>query len=169
MSDYKLYFAYGSNLNQTRMKKRCPGSFVWARARLQDYQLLFGGYSETWDGAVANVVPWDGHYVDGVIYKVTSDDIRRLDRAEGHPRAYKRKNIVVEAFLNDGIYEENAFTYVKPPKKFNQELDFPQEDYRRLIGNAYAMLDFNDGPLGFGSHHSMYPRGHSGGRGGRGR
>lgn len=157
MAGYKLYFAYGSNLNQTRMKKRCPGSFVWARGRMEGYQIIFGGHSRTWGGAVANIIPWGNGHVDGVIYKVTSDDVKRLDKAEGHPRAYKRVTMPAIAYLNDEIWDVDVITYIKKSADF--KFGPPAPDYRRIVYNAYRMLDFNDGRLTLGVHHSEHEAG----------
>lgn len=152
MASYKLYFAYGSNLNQTRMKKRCPGSFVWARGRIEGYNIVFGGHSRTWGGAVANIIPWRGNFVDGVIYKVTKDDVKRLDKAEGHPRAYKRVTMPALSYMNDEIWNVDVITYIKDSPDFT--LGPPAPDYLRIIHNAYAMLDFSTNRLGLGIHHS---------------
>ncbi len=50
------YFAYGSNMNHKQMKQQCPESKFLKRAYLDDYSLIYDGYSKSRDGAVANII-----------------------------------------------------------------------------------------------------------------
>ena len=42
-----LYFAYGSNLDPTQMRRRCPTSAPAGPATLDGWRLAFGGHSRT--------------------------------------------------------------------------------------------------------------------------
>ncbi len=57
-----LYFAYGSNLDQQQMRKRCPGARVLAPGVLRGYRIAFGNHSVKRGGAVATIVPYPRHY-----------------------------------------------------------------------------------------------------------
>lgn len=50
----KLYIAYGSNLDQRQMARRCPTAEVVCSGMLYGHELLFRGSQF---GAVATVVP----------------------------------------------------------------------------------------------------------------
>jgi gamma-glutamylcyclotransferase len=85
-----LYFAYGSNLDRGQMRSRCPSALRVGPATLHGYALAFAGYSSVWNGAVASVVRDSSRVVPGVLYAITREDLARLDRFEGVPRAYER-------------------------------------------------------------------------------
>ncbi len=96
-----LYFAYGSNLNKLQMKKRCQDSVPIIRAKLKGYKLIFNRH--------ADVVECENGIVYGAIYEVSGNDIKHLDKYEGFPRYYTRKDITVED--DDGKNYE-CFVYV---------------------------------------------------------
>lgn len=72
-----LYFAFGSNLWLDQMARRCPGSDYIGRAILTDYkwQINQRGY--------ANVIPYAGSCVHGLVYRINARDEAQLDRNEG--------------------------------------------------------------------------------------
>ncbi|PKS11941.1 hypothetical protein jhhlp_001237 [Lomentospora prolificans] len=72
-----FYFAYGSNLWLQQMANRCPNSIYIGRAILSDYcwQINQRGF--------ANVVPYSGHNVHGLVYQIDREDEDRLDRSDG--------------------------------------------------------------------------------------
>src|SRR3990172_11142414 len=81
-----LYFAYGSNLDLRRFRRRCPAAAVVGRARLPDHQLSFTRYSRTSKGGVADIVPEPGAEVWGALYEVDEPCLAALDEYEGVPR-----------------------------------------------------------------------------------
>ena len=82
-----LYFAYGSNLDESQMRYRTPGARLVGRARLADYRLVFRG--------VADIEPAPGKLVDGKLWSITTNDLRSLDRYEGYPYLYDRRELKV--------------------------------------------------------------------------
>ena len=52
-----LYFAYGSNLNEEQVFRRCPGARCYGPCTLPDYRLVFDG--------VADIIPARGAAVEG--------------------------------------------------------------------------------------------------------
>ncbi|MBW2279513.1 MAG: gamma-glutamylcyclotransferase [Deltaproteobacteria bacterium] len=87
------YFAYGSNLDADQMRERCPSSQALARARLDDHRLDFTHWSRRWRGGAADVIREPGATVWGVVYRLCTDDLERLDRFEG---GYARIQVRVE-------------------------------------------------------------------------
>lgn len=186
MAGYKLYFAYGSDLNQTLMKKICPGSFVWARGRIEKYVFRYG-QRKSGPGLfleyVANILPDPDpdktDFVDGVIYKVTDNDIRRLDQTK-HQVHQQKKRVKKKAlaYLNGEIWEVDVITYLIYPRSFRVTgqtqytgLSPNNEKYYKKIENAYKMLDLQK-TLAFSDstyeprlrHHSFRGRTAGGGR-----
>ncbi|WP_340695852.1 gamma-glutamylcyclotransferase family protein [Hydrogenobacter thermophilus] len=109
------YFAHGSNMSQRQMKERCKeGKFkTLGRAFLRGYRLVFDGYSISWDGSVANLVPLEGGIVWGVLYEVSEECIKKLDECEGVSSGYY-KRVKVEVHSEDGK-SFMAYTYLREP------------------------------------------------------
>lgn len=85
----KEYFAYGSNLNLGQMAGRCPESTTVQIARLEGYELAFRG-------GVLTILPKEDSHVDGLIWSISEQDERHLDRYEGFPRLYGKENVTVQ-------------------------------------------------------------------------
>jgi gamma-glutamylcyclotransferase (GGCT)/AIG2-like uncharacterized protein YtfP len=108
-----LYFAYGSNMHPGQMQERCPGSVFVAAARLRDHRLAFSRPWAAWDGSgVADIQPSPGGIVEGVVWEITDAHRDALDEYEEHPRAYTRKDVVVETFDGSVL---TAFAYCARP------------------------------------------------------
>lgn len=67
----KLYIAYGSNLDQRQMARRCPTAEVVCSGMLYGHELLFRGSQF---GAVATVVPKPGACVPVLVWKIKPSD-----------------------------------------------------------------------------------------------
>tara|TARA_B100000315_G_scaffold256349_1_gene302055 strand:- start:1921 stop:2394 length:474 start_codon:yes stop_codon:yes gene_type:complete len=98
-----LYFAYGSNLDKAEMARRCKSAKDEGVACLKGYRLDFTRYSANRGGAVADVVEEEGCAVWGVVYEISEEDCRKLDRCEGYDpdrakgaNSYNRK--IIEVF-----------------------------------------------------------------------
>ena len=88
MSNMFLYFAYGSNMNPERMLKRCPGAIIIGGATLENYQVAERLYADI-DFA-------EGAKTEGVIYGISQEHLRKLDRFEGYPSVYRRMWVDIE-------------------------------------------------------------------------
>ena len=88
----KYYVAYGSNLNKHQMKYRCPNSKPICAGELRGYELLFKG-SKT--GAYATVEPKEGSVVPVGLWEISPMDEKNLDRYEGYPTFYYKKDVDV--------------------------------------------------------------------------
>lgn len=89
----KYYVAYGSNLNVRQMKMRCPGATILGTAKLKDYELLFKG-SKT--GSYLTIEKKEGSTVPVAIWEVTESDEKSIDRYEGYPIFYYKKEMELQ-------------------------------------------------------------------------
>jgi len=71
-----LYFAYGSNMCVTQMRRRCPGARLEGCAYLPGYRFIImrSGY--------ASVVPAPGGCVRGLLWRLTPRDVAALNAYE---------------------------------------------------------------------------------------
>jgi len=118
----RYYFAYGSNCNLEQMEYRCPRAKKVEAVTLRNYALSFngrGGY-----GGVANVRRRNGSEVAGLLWEITPQCERSLDRYEGYPRLYEKKNITV--YDTDGV-PYKAMVYVMTADY--QEAALPSKQY----------------------------------------
>ena len=137
-----IVFAYGSNLDDQQMRSRCASARIEARAVLPNHALAFGGFSQRWGGAVASVVLEPGARVEGPLYRITSPDLRALDRHEGFPFAYERISKLV---TDERGRRRRAQVYRQPADTFEPWL--PQPGYFRVLLHAYDRLGFDLEPL----------------------
>ena len=89
----RYYVAYGSNLNVRQMRWRCPGARIIGTSELKDYRLLFKG-SKT--GSYLTIEPEVGCTVPVAVWEVTGQDELALDRYEGFPSFYYKKELVLD-------------------------------------------------------------------------
>lgn len=71
------YFAYGSNMDVEQMRDRCPSAKFLNTAVLLDYKFALDS-----EGC-ATVTPCEGKEVFGVIWNISAEDEKALDRYEG--------------------------------------------------------------------------------------
>ena len=92
------YFAYGSNLNLGQMEKRAGSVEDMLKAKLPNFRLVFRGYSDAWGGAMADIEPYEGSTVYGVVYKISEEQLVELDRYDCCPSVYRHidVNVAVE-------------------------------------------------------------------------
>ena len=93
MTEGKLYFAYGSNINLDQMVHRCPAAEVVGPVVLENYRLLFRGNRR--GRGVATIVPHKGQTVHGLLWKITPECERSLDAYEGWPSLYEKQSVIV--------------------------------------------------------------------------
>jgi gamma-glutamylcyclotransferase (GGCT)/AIG2-like uncharacterized protein YtfP len=135
-----LYFAYGSNLDETQMRARCPGSKRVARAVLRKHALLFAGWSERWGGSVASVQRAPGSEVEGLLYDLEASDLEALDRIEGCPWVYDR---AVRQVIDEQGRRRRAQVYFLP----DADPGPPSSEYLGVIQRAYRRLGFDETEL----------------------
>ena len=138
-----IYFAYGSNLDGSQMRERCPSARKVSKAVLHGYAIAFGGWSARWGGAVASIVPVRGSRVEGLLYRIAPEDLYRLDQFEGCPFAYERLTKVV---LDEAARRCNAHVYLQTAADFTDRR-VPSQRYFTQIFRAYERLGFSFEPL----------------------
>lgn len=80
-----LYFAYGSNTGEARIKKRCNSAKKISYASLNKYLLKFNKKST--DGSYKANLKYTNNELNmvyGVIYEISNEQQRELDVAEGY-------------------------------------------------------------------------------------
>ena len=90
MKEKRYYIAYGSNLNVSQMQMRCPNATILGTANLKGWELLFKG-SKT--GSYLTIEECEGGTVPVVIWEVTAADEAALDRYEGFPTFYYKRDM----------------------------------------------------------------------------
>ncbi len=78
-----IYAAYGSNMDPEQMLERAPCSPMAGTGWLMGWRLTFAGEDLGWEGALATVVEDPDSQVFVVLYDMSPDDERSLDRWEG--------------------------------------------------------------------------------------
>jgi|EndMetStandDraft_6_1072998.scaffolds.fasta_scaffold12623_3 AIG2 family protein len=86
-----LYAAYGSNMHPEQMLQRAPHSPMAGTGWLHGWRLTFGGEDLGWEGALATVVEDPLAKVFVVLYDMTKDDEKNLDRWEGSELGIHKK------------------------------------------------------------------------------
>lgn len=110
----RYYFAYGSNMNPARMRRRELAVMSATRASLADFELRFNKVSAAHPAeAHANVARRAGATVEGVLYELAGpDEIEKMDPFEKAGVNYSREAVVVVAggprwawtyFANPGV------------------------------------------------------------------
>lgn len=96
-----IYFAYGNNMSSSAMEKLGEHYEVMGPACLPDYRLAFTRYSLTWKAGVADIIQKPFFCVWGVLYRVSSSALAKIDEKEGAhltPPAYVQKIVSVDLY-----------------------------------------------------------------------
>lgn len=136
----RYYIAYGSNLNIPQMRMRCPGARIIGTSVIKDYQLLFKG-SKT--GSYLTIEPMEGAEVPVVIWEVTETDEKALDRYEGYPNFYYKKemNLDIKGIRTGKVRRRDAFIYIMHEER---ELGIPSWYYVNTCLDGYRAFGFNE-------------------------
>ena len=136
----RYYIAYGSNLNIPQMRMRCPGARIIGTSVIKDYQLLFKG-SKT--GSYLTIEPMEGAEVPVVIWEVTETDEKALDRYEGYPNFYYKKemNLDIKGIRTGKVRRRDAFIYIMHEER---ELGIPSWYYVNTCLDGYRSFGFNE-------------------------
>lgn len=129
----RLYIAYGSNLNLSQMKHRCPTARVVGASEIKDYELVFRGSRYS---SVATIEPCEGSKVPVLLWGIQPEDEKELDIYEGYPSFYGKENM--EIVLNDSTV--SAMVYIMTP---GHELGIPSECYKKSIEEGYMDAGFD--------------------------
>ena len=135
----RLYLAYGSNLNVRQMHFRCPGAKVIGTAEIRNYELLFKG---SWSGSYLTIEKKRGGKVPVAVWEVSAENEKALDRYEGFPTFYYKKNMNVNVKLLDGTIERRAaFVYIMHEER---SLGEPSQAYIDVCREGYREFGFEE-------------------------
>ena len=136
----RYYIAYGSNLNIPQMRMRCPGARIIGTSVIEDYQLLFKG-SKT--GSYLTIEPMEGAEVPVVIWEVTETDEKALDRYEGYPNFYYKKEMTldIKGIRTGKVRRRDAFVYIMHEER---ELGIPSWYYVNTCLDGYRAFGLDE-------------------------
>lgn len=117
------YLAYGMNTNIQSMNLRCPDAVRLGTVNLPCHKLQFKYFCD----AVYDV----NSIMECTLWSITEQCERSLDRLEGYPDFYCKKEVSVE-WKGKTI---KAMIYFMPP---GNDLDFPSESYFSCVTQGYA-------------------------------
>lgn len=135
----KLYLAYGSNLNIVQMIIRCPDAKFYGTAEIKDYELLFKG-SKT--GAYLTIERRKGSNVPVGVWAVTERDISALDRYEGFPAFYYKKEFRQQIWGRDSedLGVRDFFAYIMHE---DRRIGIPSPVYINTCREGYKDFGFD--------------------------
>ena len=116
-----LYFAYGSNLNLSQMKRRCKDSIFLKKINLENFRLTFRSRYRA-----ADIEPKKNSLVPGGLFEISKSDEKKLDLYEDYPILYKKYY-----FILDG---RKVMTYTMVKKT---PFRFPTERYLNVVKRGY--------------------------------
>lgn len=112
--DEVWYFAFGANMHDSAFRdRRRMRPLDWRPGRIKDYRLRFNLQGRPkGKAAPANIEPYRGDEVWGVLYKMTRKDMVWLDTTEGVPgQRYRQIRVAAEAANG---WPVEAVTYIAP-------------------------------------------------------
>ena len=139
MKEKRYYIAYGSNLNVPQMRMRCPHATILGTAALKGWELLFKG-SKT--GSYLTIEECESGTVPVVIWEVTAADEAALDRYEGFPNFYYKKDIKLQykGIRTGKRRTVTAFAYIMHEER---PIGIPTNFYMRTCLEGYDTFYFD--------------------------
>ena len=135
----RYYIAYGSNLNVRQMTMRCPTARIIGTSEIHNYRLLFKG-SKT--GSYLTIEPEKGCSVPVAVWSVTDQDEWALDRYEGFPSFYYKKELElpITGIKTGKVRRRKVFVYI-----MHEERPFgvPSSYYMRTCAEGYRYFGFD--------------------------
>jgi gamma-glutamylcyclotransferase (GGCT)/AIG2-like uncharacterized protein YtfP len=121
-----LYFAYGSNLHHSQMKRRCKDSIFLEKINLKNFRLTFRNM-------YADIEFKKNSIVQGALFEISKIDEKKLDMYEDYPIIYKKYYFV--------YYGKKVMTYTMTKKTL---FTYPTERYLNIIKRGYKDCDLNN-------------------------
>ena len=135
----KLYLAYGSNLNKAQMAFRCPDAVPVGKTKIPGYHLVFRR-------GVLTIEPCVGEFVPVAVWKISEADEKALDRYEGFPDFYYKKEFRVQykGILTGRRRTITAFAYIMHE---DRPIGVPGGFYMKTCLEGYDTFGFDRGIL----------------------
>ena len=135
----KYYIAYGSNLSVEQMKIRTPDAVIVGTSILKDWRLLFRQF--------ATIKKCKGYSVPVLVWKISGQDEKSLDRYEGYPRFYIKRNLKIAVTSLDGqnLGDITAMVYIMTRKATDTRSinPLPSEYYYSVLDTGYKTFGFD--------------------------
>ena len=137
--DKRYYIAYGSNLNVYQMRYRCPSARIIGTAVIPNYELLFKG-SKT--GSYLTIEPKEGSNVPAAVWETTAEDELALDRYEGYPTFYYKKELVlpIKGIKTGKVRNRKVYVYIMHE---DRPIGIPSKSYVRTCIEGYHNFGFD--------------------------
>lgn len=144
LSQKRYYYAFGSNMNDTRMTKRGVNFTRKVRGTLDGFRLSFNKKSGMTGIGYANIEPGNGE-VEGVLYEITEAGLRNLDKYEGvNAGHYRRDTVKVRTpdgeLVEAAVYVAEAGMTQEGLKPTREYLDHLLAGKEELSPEYYAQL-----------------------------
>lgn len=136
----RYIIAYGSNLDIDRMGSRCPDFETAGTSVIRGYRMLF---KKSMTGYYATIEQDANCCVSVVIYRVTVEDEAMLDRYEGCPRFYYKREFRLPITRLNGKRMKDQKTCVAYIMHEYRELGEPSAEYFSLIDGGYRDWGFD--------------------------
>ena len=135
----RFYLAYGSNLSIQQMKIRTPDAEIVGTAVLKGWRLLFRQY--------ATIKKSTNFKTPVLVWKISAQDEKNLDRYEGFPKFYVKKNLKVAVTSLDGedLGEITAMVYIMTPEavEARRASPLPSDYYFSILSDGYEKFGFD--------------------------
>ena len=138
-SPSRYYLAYGSNLDMERMGKRCPYAVVVGTTEIKGYRLLF---KKSKTGCYATIEQDANESVPAVVWKLSEYDELLLDRYEGCPRYYYKKQFQLPVWNLNGNRMKKAKPCIAYVMHEDRRLGCPDAEYFELLRGGYSDWEF---------------------------
>ena len=137
----RYYLAYGSNLNRSQMRHRCPDAYPVGTCLLKNHKLVFRR-------GFLTIEPEQGASVPVAVWAISRDDEKNLDRYEGYPRFYYKKEfpLVFSGREGDQVREiiVDGMAYIMTD---GFPIQAPSDTYMRTCMEGYLNFGINPDPL----------------------
>ena len=135
----KYYLGYGSNISREQMAFRTPNAEIVGTAMLKGWRLLFRQYATIKKSAKYNTPV--------LVWKISENDEKNLDRYEGYPKFYVKKNLKVNVTGLNGndLGELEAMIYIMSAEamKLRQQRSIPSTQYYSILHDSYNDFGFD--------------------------
>jgi cation transport regulator ChaC len=139
-SNTEYYFAYGSNMDEHKLKiERNVDFYEKFSGKLDGWKLVFDKIASGKPGvAYSNISPKENSCVEGIIYKIKSEDIiSKLDKYEGWPKHYEKKYMSVKTA--NGFLE--CLVYIANPNQMQEGLQPDRKYLEQILAGKEFLSD----------------------------
>ena len=131
------YFAYGSNMDMTRLSNRGVNPETRHKGTLKNWKLKFNKKASAGDWSFANIEQSEGDSVEGLVFTIKEIDLKLLDKFEGAPKHYRREILEIETD-REAI---KCITYIAQPEHIMEGL-LPVKEYMDFLIKGSVLLSY---------------------------